>query len=196
MTHFKTIAVSLVALAAVAVPASAQDHREHETRHNQIKPYFGVNLNLGNIRISSYGSGRGYRRYQSPRIYIALESGHRSHDHALARFQEIVRSRFAQTARGDFRLVSSPRHADIVIRLDRDDWGKAYRRYAKASKSGHRSDHFGRGTKMIDRVAERLLYRAYDMRDRSYRSVRYDRDDRYGRHHDDRRDRRYVQYRN
>lgn len=191
MTHLKTIAVSLIALAAVAVPASALDHREHETRHNQIKTHFGVDLNLGNIRISNYSPRYNHSRAQAPRVFIALEKSRRHNDRALNHFEKDIRRQFSRAAQRNFRLVGNPRRADILIRLDRDEWRKAYKHYSKANRKG-RYEH---GSKAVNRVTARLLERAYDIRSSSYRNVRYDRDERNDRHYDDRRDDHYARSR-
>lgn len=192
MTHLKTIAVSLVALAAIAIPATALDHRDH--RRNKIT--YGVDLNFGAVRISNYSPRYSHRRAQPVRVYIALETGHHRDMRRLNRFQSNIRGQFARAAQGDFRLVNNPRRADIVIRLDQGEWGKAYRHYTKASRKGR----YDRADNAIYRVAARLLDRAYDIRGKDYRNVRYDRYEQRGRHHDDgygnRRNAAYIQYRN
>lgn len=195
MTHLKTIAVSLVALAAIAIPATALDQRDH--RRNKIT--YGVDLNFGAMRISNYSPRYSHRRAQPVRVYIALETGRDGGMRGLNRFQSNIRGEFSRTAQGNFHLVNNPRRADIVIRLDQGEWGKAYRHYAKANRKGQ----YARADKAVYRVAARLLDRAYDIRGRDYRNVRYDRNDRYSRHDDDRYGNRYgnrrdavhVQYR-
>lgn len=182
MRHLKTIAASIVALAAIAIPATALDHRNHQHKNHQPSSIqYGVDVNLGAVRISTRHSPRySHRRAAPVRVFIALEADRRHKGHALARFQDNIRSQFSRAAQGDFHLVHSPRRADIVIRLDQDDWGRAYKRYMKSNRKGH----FDRSAKTVDRVASRLLERAYDIRSSSYRNVRYDRggrSDRYGR---------------
>ncbi len=186
MTHFKTIAVSLVALAAVAVPASAVNHRDNQ--HNQIT--YGFDFNLGALRISNYSPRYNYSRVQAPRVYIELETNRHRDGHALNHFENDIRRQFSRAAQRDFQLVSNPRSADIVIRLDHDEWGHAYKHYLKANRNGRDE----RSDKVVGRVTARLLERAYDIRNSSYRNVRYDRGERYGRHYDGRRDDRYARY--
>ena len=198
MINNKKFAISLLALAAIAIPASALDDRRYDHKPRHVNSFLGIDLNLGALRISNNDRGYRHKRYQQPRVFVALANDRRYKNYELSRFQEIVRSRFAKASRGDFQLVSSPRHADIVIRLERDKWGKAYRKYMKASRKGQYSDHFGRRAKMIDRVTDRLLYRAHDIYKKSYRNARYDRDDRRRRddRYSSRRDDRYYSHRN
>lgn len=203
MRHLKVIAASVAVLTAIALPATALDQRNHQHKNHQRSDIqYGVDVNFGAVRISTRHSPRySHRRAAPVRIFIALEADRRHKGHALAQFQKNIRRQFSRAAQGDFHLVHSPRRADIVIRLDRDDWGRSFKRYSNANRKGH----FDRSDKMVNRVANRLLERAYDIRSSSYRNVRYDRDYRnnrkewYSRHHDDRysnrRDAMHVQYR-
>ncbi len=200
MRHLKVIAASVVALAAIAIPATALDHRNHQHRNHQRSDIqYGVDLNLGSVRLSTHNSPRYSHRRAAPlRVFIALDTDRRHKGHALARFQESIRSQFSRSAQGDFHLVRGPRRADIVIRLDRDDWGRAFKRYSKANRKGH----YERSASTVNRIAGRALNRAYDIRSSSYRNVRYDRYDRSDRYRNEysneyRRDIRYdVHYRN
>ena len=193
MTHIKTLAVSLFTLAAIAVPAAAVDHRDNGHKQSHINTSFGIDMNFGNLRISN--SRPVYQnRYQRPsRVYIVLDGGRNHRDHNFSRFQQSVRHGFARQARGRYELVSSPRHADFILRLGRDDWGSAYHHYARASKHGRYPQRYEMRGKMIDQVSHRLMTRAYDMRKKHYSHGRYGRyDDRRRSGHDyyknDRRD--------
>ena len=195
MRHLKTIAASVAVLTAIAIPATALDHRNHQPSSIQ----YGVDLNVGAVRISTRHSPRySHRRAAPVRVFIALETDRRHKGQSLARFQKNIRSQFSRAAQGNFHLVHNPRHADIVLRLDRGEWGRAYGYFAVANRKGQ----YGHANRAVYRVAAQLLNRAYDIRGRDYRNVRYDRNDRkerYGRHDNDRygsrRDAVHVQYR-
>lgn len=191
MRHLKTIAASLAALAAITIPTTALDHKNHQPSNFQ----YGVDVNLGAVRISTRHSPRySHRRAAPVRVYIALETDRHGNMRGLTRFQKNIRNQFSRAAQGEFHLVHSPRRADIVIRLDRDDWGRAFKRYSKANRKGH----YDRSAKTVNRVASRLLERAYDIKSSSYRNARYDRDGRSDRYSNNyRRDIHYdVHYRN
>ena len=191
MRHLKTIAASIAVLTAIAIPATALDHRNHQRSDIQ----YGFDINLGSVRLSTHNSPRySHRRAAPVRVFIALDADRRHKGQALARFQQNIHSQFSRAAQGDFHLVRSPRRADIVIRLDRDDWGRAFKRYSKANRRGH----YESSAKMVHKVAGRALERAYDIRNSSYRNVRYDRYDRSDRYRNEyRRNARYdVRYSN
>ena len=175
MTRYKTFAVSLIALAAIATPASALDHKDHGRKHKYVNTHFGIDMNIGPLRISNYYSGNRYMRARTPLVYIELEGSRHRRDHQFSRFEDRVRYDFSRNSHGNFRIADSRRHADFVIRLDRDDWGRAYKRYTKAGHRGDYRDRRAMRSKMVEHVSHRLLSRANDMRKHHYKRARYDR---------------------
>ena len=96
MRHLKTIAASVAVLTAIAIPATALDHRNHQSSSIQ----YGVDLNVGAVRISTRHSPRySHRRAAPVRVYIALEADRRHNGQSLARFQKNIRSQFIKKNR-------------------------------------------------------------------------------------------------
>lgn len=195
MIQIKTIAITLMTLAAVAVPASAASTSaaDHRDNNNRVGISYGVNLNLGNMSIRAITSPiRNFKNSRPTRVYIALERDRRHNDYYLGRFEDSVRRGFEHSAHGNFDIVRSPSYADIVIRLDRREWASSYQRYVSAAKHGRYNQRYDMRSKMIDTVALRALSRAYDMRRRYSHNVRYD--DKRDYHRSDRYDdgRRYI----
>ncbi len=181
MTHLKTLAISFITLAAIALPATAVDHRDNDRKRSHITTHFGIDMNFGNLRISNY-TPKYRKNYQRPmRVYVSLEGGRIRGNQHLTRFQDRVRKDFSRDAGRNFQLVHNPRRADIVVRLDRDDWGRAYKRYVKAGKHGRHSNRHEQRTKMIDKVSYVALRKANNLRQRYYRSASYDRHNTYDR---------------